>query len=93
MASSIEAIPTGSDRQFGTELSANVPSLARLTTSTPRSLLKRPAPSFYKDRHTDDYRSGKKARTLDDFFETMAMSPLHRENGWNIVDLGGLKLM
>jgi hypothetical protein len=89
MASSI--IPAGSDRQFGTELSANVPS-ARLTTSTPRPL-KRPVPSFYKDRHADDDRPGKKLElwmTSTFTFETTAMSPLHRENGWNIVDLGGL---
>src|SRR5467141_2710313 len=63
MASSIEAIPTESDRRFGTELSENV---CLVTTSTPRSPLKRPAPSFYKDRPVDN-RPGKKPRTLGNF--------------------------
>ena len=54
-------------RQFGTELSGNVSSLAPagVTTSNP---LKRPLPKFYKDRSAVDNKlSGKKARTLADF--------------------------
>jgi Tc5 transposase DNA-binding domain len=49
-------------RRFGTELSENVSSLV-----TPQSSLKRPAPSFYKDRSDDDNRPGKKPRSLGDF--------------------------
>lgn len=47
-----------SQRQFGTELSSNVP--------TPLNLLKRRLPRFHYEDREDEPRQGKKARTLSD---------------------------